>query len=118
MDHLSETKTPIKRRRHSAAFKAQILEEINQPGTSIAAVAQRHGVNANLIHKWRRTEIPNKEPLTALPSFVAIQPQLSSPSDPSGTILLELPVNATTVKIHWPVCHAAALAHWLKAMLA
>ncbi len=23
------------------------------PGTSIAAIAQKHGINANLLHKWR-----------------------------------------------------------------
>lgn len=45
--------TPLVRQRYSREFKRQIVEQSLSPGTSIAAVAQRHGVNANLLHKWR-----------------------------------------------------------------
>lgn len=48
------------KRRHSAAFKRKILELIEQPGASVAAVALEHGVNANLVFKWRRAKLERK----------------------------------------------------------
>lgn len=48
------------KRRHSAAFKRKLLELIEQPGASVAAVALEHGVNANLVFKWRRAKLDRK----------------------------------------------------------
>ena len=42
------------RRRPSADLKQQILAECAQPGASVASVALSHGINANVVHKWRR----------------------------------------------------------------
>jgi transposase len=50
------------KRRHSAAFKRKILELTEQPGASVAAVALEHGVNANLVFKWRRAKLDRKQP--------------------------------------------------------
>ncbi|MBS0418654.1 MAG: transposase [Proteobacteria bacterium] len=33
-----------------------MVEETRQPGASVPEVAQRHGVNANLLSVWRRLE--------------------------------------------------------------
>ncbi|MGH8388408.1 MAG: transposase [Pseudomonas sp.] len=33
-------------------FKAQVVQECLQPGVSMASVALRHGINANLVRKW------------------------------------------------------------------
>lgn len=44
---------PMNRQRYSREFKRQIVETSLAPGASIAAVAQAHGINANLLHKWR-----------------------------------------------------------------
>jgi transposase len=41
------------RRRHDAQIKAKVLAACNEPGASIAAVALAHGLNANLVRKWR-----------------------------------------------------------------
>ena len=45
---------PKQRRRHSAAFKAQVLAACTEPGASVAAVALSFGLNDNLVHQWRR----------------------------------------------------------------
>ena len=50
------------KRRHSAAFKRKILELIEQPGASVAGVALEHGINANLVFKWRRAKLARKPP--------------------------------------------------------
>jgi transposase len=42
------------RRLWSADLKRRIVAESFEPGASVAAVARRHGVNANLLVTWRR----------------------------------------------------------------
>jgi transposase len=41
------------RRRHSSQLKATVLAACNEPGASISGVALAHGLNANLVRKWR-----------------------------------------------------------------
>ena len=49
-----ETEQSRKRRRYSPQLKAQILAECDVPGASVAKVAMAHGINANLVHGWRK----------------------------------------------------------------
>ncbi len=42
------------RRRYTTAEKRAIVEETRQRGASVASVAHRHGINANLVFGWRR----------------------------------------------------------------
>lgn len=43
-----------KRRSYSRAFKLQVLAETREPFVSVAEVARRHGMNANVIFNWLR----------------------------------------------------------------
>ena len=43
-----------KRRRYGAELKVKILAECNAPGASVAKVAMSHGINANIVHGWRK----------------------------------------------------------------
>jgi transposase len=54
-DHASPTTqaTPTRRLRTNED-KRRIVEEALAPGASVAAVARKHGVNANLLFGWRR----------------------------------------------------------------
>jgi transposase len=76
------------KRRHSAAFKRKILELIEQPGASVAGVALEHGINANLVFKWRRAKLARKPPAgparqtVLLP--VSVDPQESFLTVPPG----------------------------------
>jgi transposase len=42
------------RRRYTAAEKRAIVEQTQVRGASVAEVAQRHGINANVVFGWRR----------------------------------------------------------------
>lgn len=82
---MQESNSPVinTKRRHSAAFKRKILELIGQPGASVAAVALEHGINANLVFKWRRAKRERQHP-----PRVASQPVLLPVSiDPQGSFL-------------------------------
>lgn len=41
------------RRQCSAAVQAQVVAECAEPGASVAKVAMSHGINANVVHRWR-----------------------------------------------------------------
>ena len=49
-----DTETSRKRLRHSAELKAQILAECAVQGSSLVKVATAHGINANIVHGWRK----------------------------------------------------------------
>ena len=42
------------RRQYSEALKAQVVAECDLPGASVAKVAMAHGINANVVHRWRQ----------------------------------------------------------------
>jgi transposase len=113
------------RRRHSAELKAQVLAECDEAGASVAAVAQSHGLNANLVHKWRRGQERAKAAVLAATdtsenagsAFVAVQ--LPAPQAPATVqdIRIELHRGATTVNIAWPSDAASECAAWLREWL-
>lgn len=43
---------PRTRRTYTAQFKLQLVTACLQPGSSIAALAREHGMNANVLHRW------------------------------------------------------------------
>ncbi len=43
-----------RRRQYSAAVKAQVVAECDGTGASVAKVAMSHGINANVVHRWRQ----------------------------------------------------------------
>jgi transposase-like protein len=52
-----ETSTePTSRRIRTLQEKQRILAEAAEPGASVAAVARKHGLNANLLFAWRRLQ--------------------------------------------------------------
>src|SRR5882672_7615649 len=54
MDTSAKSERAGKRQFRSVQEKVRIVEEANRPGASVAAVALRNGVNANLVFGWRR----------------------------------------------------------------
>jgi transposase len=52
VDTMTSEKT-ARRRRYGEEIKAQVLSECDVPGASVAKVAMAHGINANIVHRWR-----------------------------------------------------------------
>ncbi len=102
----------IHRRRHSPTFKAEVLAACAQPGASIAAVAQRYQINANLVHKWRKAARAHDSSATQGPGFQA----LTIPAPTAADVRVTLIIGAIT--IHWPVSHIQQAVPWLKALQA
>jgi transposase len=113
-----------KRRRHGDELKAKVLIECDAPGASVAAVAQAHGLNANLVHKWRRQGRRRAAAQEAAPledkvagAFVALQLPAPTMPQPVRDIRIELRRGATTITIAWPDQAAGECATWLREWL-
>ena len=105
----------ITRRRHSAELKAQVLSECTQPGASVAGVALSHGINANIVHKWRRLANAGAVPV---PSASFIPVALPAPAiSPQQDIRVEVRRGATTMTITWPAAAASDCAAWMRELL-
>ena len=111
------------RRQHGAEFKAQVLQACRQPGASVAAIAREHGLNANVVHRWRANDSRGVAPST-VPShrpgasgFLAVgllpEPHAAAEPIPLPDIRIELQRGATTAVVRWPVQAAASCAAWL-----
>jgi transposase len=110
---------PASRRRYSAELKAQVLAQCDEPGASVAKVAMSHGINANVVHRWRQlareggTKVapPRRE-------FVPVSLTTTAPPGNSGEIRIQLRRGATAMTIAWPLPAAAECAAWLRELLA
>ena len=103
----------IVRRRHSDELKAQVLSECARPGASVASVALSHGINANVVHKWRRHAGAAPLPVAAFVPVALPAPTCAAPAD----IRMELRRGATSMTITWPAAAAAHCAAWMRELL-
>ena len=109
------------RRRHTAELKQQILVECAEPGASVAGIALSHGINANVVHKWRR-EAGGALPALQAPAFVPVPVPLPLPLPPAACapapdIRIELRRGATSVSVTWPLEAAEQCAVWMRELL-
>ena len=112
------------RRRYTRAFKLQVLAEARQPGESLTAVAVRHRLNPDMVHKWRKAvERPAQGEFLRLPVPGApIPPSESEPSPASDdahqndTIRMEVPTPCGQLVVHWPASQLPQSIAWLRAL--
>ena len=118
MDTMTSEKTPT-RRRYSAQFKAQVLAECDAPGASVAKVAMAHGINANVVHGWRKlARSAGEARVVSLPEFVPVALSAAPlPAVADRGIEVELRRGAVTMKITWPVSATADFAAWARELL-
>ena len=116
-----DTKEPTKRTRVRAyppEFKARVVAECEEPGASVAKVALANGLNANMIHTWRRQARPARSrPLAGAGEFVALSLPSAAAVPPCAPNRIELRQGSTSVSIAWPVEVAGACAAWLRELL-
>lgn len=107
MSDIIPGKTPNKRRKYSPDFKARILQACSDPNNSIASVALQHGINANLIHKWRRAR--TAPPASHQKDFLPIP--LPTPSA-GEDVVFELP----GLKVRWPLAKIDRAIPWIRSL--
>lgn len=107
------------RRRYSESKKAQVLAECSEPGASVAKVAMAHGINANVVHRWRQLcQVQAPTGLAKTGEFIALP--LPAPTEPPAVapdVRVELRRGPVSITITWPVNAAAELAAWTRELL-
>jgi transposase len=103
------------RRRYGTELKQQILAECAEPGASVADIAMAHGINANVVHKWRRLA-SGAVPAAAIPAFVPVSLPPATCA-PTPEIRIELRRGATQITLSWPLAAANQCAAWMRELL-
>lgn len=108
-----------RRRSWTRDVKRRIVEESLQDGASIAEVARRHELNANLLFTWRRQmgvePIEQQDPMPILP--VTIARELTGEADcPGAAGQMEIVLAQGNRIIVWADVETAALTRVLKAL--
>jgi len=121
------TEPKRKRQERSQELKARVLAECERPGASVAQVALSHGVNANLVHGWRRLERERRQAATdavmaastAAPMIETMPflPVTVASSTSEATIDIELRRGPLTMKATWPLSAATHCATWVREIL-
>lgn len=104
-------------RRHSPEFKAQVIAACQQPGVSIAAVAQANGLNANFLRQWLKAFRAGQQAVAATPASAAVATLVPVTVETTGDIQIEIRRQQTVVQIAWPASQAASCAQWLRELL-
>ena len=107
----------VLRRRHSRALKAEVLASCSEPGASVAAIAMAHGLNTNLVHKWRRNTARGVALASAPATHEFIPIPLTTPPVTVPDIRIELRRGPTTMTVNWPMAGASQCAAWLREWL-
>jgi len=122
------------RRSHSDEFRAAVLAECRQSGKSIAGVALKHGLNANMVRVWlRKSEAPSVGHSLVTPAssavlesapqqFVPVRMDVAPMSEEkcakgSPAIQLELRRGNATATVTWPTELAGECGAWLREWL-
>ena len=119
---------------YSEEFKSQVIQECGDDRASIAGVAMRHQVNANIVHRWLREH--ESQGLHSEPAFLPVTLQLESESSSltssssssvdsapifsqrePPTIRVEVWNGNNTVTVTWPASEASSCGAWLSEWL-
>jgi transposase len=111
------------RRRHSETLKRDLVERSLRTGASVSALAQEHGINANLLFNWRRLHlqaqnrnaaveapVPTLLPVTVRPEM---QPPVAKPHQPplaparASTGAIEIEIGNARVRLRGTVDDAS-----------
>jgi transposase len=105
------------RRKHSDELKQQLVDRSLEPGASVAAIAQEHGINANLLFNWRRLRLRAEAPPlgeAASPTLLPVTVQMENATKTSKAIaprpssgVIEIDVGATRVRLRGAVDEAS-----------
>ena len=113
---MEDAKRPT-RRKHDADVKRQVLAECAEPGSSVARVALAHGLNANLVHKWRRVATGAVRSAAPHRGEMFVPVALAPGATAAADIRIELRRGALAVNVTWPLGASGECAHWLREIL-
>ena len=115
------------RRRYGAQFKAMVLAQCDEPGVSVAQVAMSHGINDNVVHRWRQLVrrkqtaqsaiVGSQSPVSQPAAFVPLA--LPAPEAPqvNAEVRLDIKRGAVAMSVAWPQEALGELAGFVRELL-
>ena len=96
------------KRVYDEAFKAELVRQCLVSGTSTAATAMAHGINANLLRRWIVQHGARGGPSAALPALLPVTvqapPKACSPAPllhaPASPECIEIEIYGACVRVH------------------
>jgi transposase len=88
------------RRHHDRAFKNELIAQSLVPGASVAGIALKGGINANLLFKWRREHVSAmaaSAPAAATLLPVCVIPETTAASTAQATAPVSRGVNRSSL---------------------
>ncbi|MDB5574820.1 MAG: transposase family protein [Tardiphaga sp.] len=106
MDTIGQSNNRKGRPNYSVEFKHRLATAACEPGVSVSKLAQQHGINANMLFKWRRdlragllTE-SKSQPAHLLPVVVQRGPVLPAlPSVAASARFIEIVIADVVVRV-------------------
>jgi transposase len=100
------------RKVYSEAYKRRVVVQTFEPGVSVSQVAQRHGLNTNLLFTWRRQPgyAPSSAPGATAPKLLPVTvsaPKAESKVEPAQADVnqgyIEIQIGAACMRLHGAV---------------
>jgi|JI10StandDraft_1071094.scaffolds.fasta_scaffold150455_4 transposase len=117
-------------RTYTPEFKAQLVAACQRPGSSIAALAGQHGMNANVVHRWLKEHLHSGRhqlvqadmraiaAVAAQPAaFIPLALPAATPAPESQEIKIELRKGGVSIIVTWPLSAIGDLADWTTSIL-
>jgi transposase-like protein len=100
------------RKSYPKSFKSQVVQECQQPGVSVAAIAMSHGINANVVRRW--LPLFSDGHGTHLPAFIPLKVEPKRKAE--ALAIIELPLGAQTLTVKWPTSDAEGCARFVRGL--
>ena len=100
------------RKSYPKSFKTQVVQECEQPGVSVTAIAMRHGINANVVRRW--LPLYRDQQAATLPAFIPLKVESKRVAEASA--IIELPLGQQTLTVKGPTSDPEGCARFIRGL--
>ncbi|MGV8920824.1 MAG: IS66-like element accessory protein TnpA [Pseudomonas sp.] len=100
------------RKSYPKSFKIQVVQECEQPGVSVAAIAMMHGINANVVRRW--IPLYRNPQGVALPAFIPLKVEPKRKTE--ALAIIELPLGQQMLTAKWPTSDPDGCARFIRGL--
>ncbi|MCO8161817.1 transposase [Pseudomonas sp. 21LCFQ010] len=100
---------------YPTTFKTQVAQKCLGPDDSIASMALRHGINANLVRKW--IPIYRDWRACAFPAFVPLKLETAAATPACQHVArINISSGQRTVTVRWPISDPDGCARFIRSL--
>ncbi|KDD66108.1 transposase [Pseudomonas sp. BT76 TE3572] len=104
------------RKSYPKSFKTQVVQECEQHGVSVAAIAMSHGINANVVRRW--LPLYRDQQAVAVPAFIPLKVAPVEPKHKTeASVIIELPLGEQSLIVKWPTSDPDGCARFVRGLV-